>query len=60
MFLYLSVISYAKVKRFTIKRLPLILSTIKVDCRPDGHTLLPPPPGNFADIPYLKKAVFSA
>ena len=27
-----------------------------LDCRPDGHTL--PPPGNFADIPYLKEQFF--
>ena len=57
MFLYLSVISYAKVKRFTIKRLPLILSTIKVDCRPDGHTLLPPQ-GILQTYPILKSSLF--
>ena len=28
-----------------------------LDCRPDGHTL-PPPLGNFADIPYLKEQSF--
>ena len=27
-----------------------------VDCQPDVHTL--PPPGNFADIPYLKEQSF--